>query len=69
MNNQLPQDLLDLGWKLIDRNGRLFAVSVRYGGTVPSETIEEVIANARYMTRYIRWRMEQERTSTHEGRQ
>lgn len=56
----LPRDLTDLGWKLIDRGGRLFAVSTRWGGTVPSETIEEVIKNARHMTKYVQWRMDKE---------
>lgn len=62
----LPRDLTDLGWKLIDRNDRLFAVSTCWGGTVPSATIEEVIKNARHMTRYIQWRMDKE--AEHNGR-
>lgn len=60
MQPELSQDLLDLGWKLIGRDGHLFAVSTRWGGTVKSERIEQVITNARAMTRYIRWRMERE---------
>jgi hypothetical protein len=56
----LPRDLTDLGWKLIDRGGRLFAVSTRWGGTVASQDIEDVISNARAMTRYIQWRMDRE---------
>ena len=57
----LPSDLTDRGWKLITRApDRHFAVSVSWGGTVVSATIEEVIRNARHMTRYIEWRNEQE---------
>jgi hypothetical protein len=56
----LPRDLADLGWKLISRNGRLFAVSIEWGGTVVSEDIKTVITNARAMTQYIRWRMNKE---------
>jgi hypothetical protein len=61
MNDQLPKDLTDLGWKLIQRNGRLFAVSISWGGTVVSEDIKTVITNARAMTQYIRFRMDRER--------
>lgn len=58
----LPTDLTDRGWKLIARApDRLFAVSTRWGGTVASATIEQVVANARAMTRYVEQRMEQER--------
>lgn len=62
MNDQLPPDLVALGWKLLRQqsDGRWFAVSISWGGTVPSETIEDVIRNARYMTRYIKWRMSKE---------
>jgi hypothetical protein len=56
----LPCDLADLGWKLIDRGGRLFAISTRWGGTVASQDIKDVIKNARAMTRYIRFRMDRE---------
>lgn len=60
----LPADLTDRGWKLIARApDRLFAVSARWGGTVTSPTIEQVIRNARAMTRYIEWRMAQEQCS------
>lgn len=58
----LPRDLTDRGWKLITRApDRLFAVSTRWGGTVESATIAQVVSNARAMTRYITWRMGQER--------
>lgn len=61
MANDLPPDLTDRGWKLIERApDRLFAVSVAWGGTVESATIEQVTANARAMTRYIERRMEHE---------
>lgn len=57
----LPTDLTDRGWKLINRApDRLFAVSERWGGTVPSEKLEDVIRNARAMTRYVAWRKKQE---------
>lgn len=57
----LPRDLTDRGWKLIARApDRLFAVSVAWGGTVESAAIDQVIRNARAMTRYITWRMKQE---------
>ena len=60
----LPPDLTDRGWKLITRApDRLFAVSTRWGGTVVSATIDEVIRNARVMTRYIEHRMEHEQRS------
>lgn len=57
----LPSDLASAGWKLIERApDRLFAVSERWGGTVESAAIEDVIDNARHMMRYIKWRIEQE---------
>lgn len=57
----LPPDLTDRGWRLIARApDRLFAVSERWGGTVVSATIDDVIRNARAMTRYIAWRKKQE---------
>jgi len=60
----LPADLTTRGWKLITRApDRLFAVSERWGGTVESATIEQVIGNARAMTRYIEQRMEHEQRS------
>lgn len=61
----LPRDLTDLGWKLIDRGGRLFAISTRWGGTVASTDLEDVISNARHMTRYIQWRMDREAEQQH----
>ena len=66
----LPDDLTALGWKLIARApDRLFAVSVSWGGTVVSATLDEVIRNARAMTSYIERRNEWEenRRSTTTG--
>jgi hypothetical protein len=63
----LPRDLFDLGWRLRqDKIGRLYAISQDWGATVPSEGVEDVIANARAMTRYIRRRkaIEERRRST-----
>jgi len=60
----LPPDLTDRGWKLIIRApDRLFAVSARWGGTVVSATIDEVIGNARAMTRYVEQRIKHEQRS------
>lgn len=58
---ELPQDLLDQGFRLIVRApGQMFAVSRNRGGTVTSATIEEVITNARAMVAYIEWRERRE---------
>lgn len=57
----LPQDLLDQGFKLIVRApDRMFAVSRNRGGTVTSDNLEAVIANARAMVAYIEWRERQQ---------
>ena len=69
----LPRDLFDLGWRLRqDKIGRLYAISQDWGGTVPSEGVDEVISNARAMTRYIRRRKaieERRRNATSQDRQ
>jgi hypothetical protein len=59
--SDLPPDLTARGWRLIARApDRLFAISADCGGTVVSAAIEDVVKNARAMTRYIAWRKEQE---------
>ena len=58
---ELPQDLLDRGFKLIVRGpGQMFAVSRNRGGTVTSDNLEAVITNARAIAAYIEWRERRE---------
>lgn len=61
MTDELPPDLLRLGWKLIVRApDRMFAVSQSWGCTGTKENIGEVIREAQSLIGYIRWREQEE---------
>lgn len=50
----LPADLVALGFKLIERNGRYLLISERYGVT-SGVTFEEGIRRAREIKRFIEY--------------
>lgn len=60
MTLQLPKDLLDRGFKLIIRApDRMFAVSPRWGCTLPAARIGDVVRSARRLVAYLEWREKQ----------
>lgn len=61
MSSELPQDLIERGYKLIVRApDRMFAVSPRWGCTGTKPNIGQVITEARSLVRLLDW-MEQKK--------
>lgn len=59
--NELPPDLLERGYKLIQRApDRMFAVSAQWGCTGTKATIADVVQEARGLVRYLDWRTRKE---------
>lgn len=62
MENELPADLVALGYRLIQRApDRMFAVSSQWGCTGTKATIAAVVQEARGLVRYLSWRAQKER--------
>lgn len=57
----LPDDLLALGFKLIERNDRYLLVSGGYG-VAAGATLGAAISQARSLASFIRWCIQQKRT-------
>ena len=56
IQEQLPQDLIDCGFRLvIFAPGRMCAVSVSRGGTGTRATIAELVTEARRMASWCAW--------------
>lgn len=64
MNTELPPDLVERGWKLMQSaSGHMYAISVSWGATGSFDTLADVVKQARDLVRYFEWRAKKAKES------